>query len=670
MCGIAGLFSTGRFEESIRTHLDEMTARLQHRGPDGRGYHFDLEHGVAMGHARLSIIDLQTGDQPIEGPSGTETVFTGNGEFYDYKRIRANLICDGGRFRTKSDSEIALHLYQKHGLDFVHHLRGEFAFALYDGKEDKLTLVRDRFGVKPLFYTVIGDTILWASEIKALFAHPKVERRFSNRAILHQLMHTMVPGTTAFEGIHALKPGHMIVISKDGGQLYLREHRYWDFEFPRDGERADSRTIEQNSTRVRDELLDAVQLRLEADVPVGCYLSGGIDSCSMLGLASAVQQSPVKAFTISFDHDAYDEATIAKEMARETGADQELLKLSGDELYGTNYVATMWHAERTFYNTLGVAKWCMSRRVHECGYKVVVTGEGADELFGGYPAFKRDMLLHGLADAPESDRMALINAMTESNKLFKGAILAEDETTHPALNALCGFTPSWIQPWIQTLGLARPLLSDDILESIDGYDPIEAIAGSLDSDMIRGRHPLDIAQYTWSKTMLECQILNWGGDRVDMANAMESRPAFLDHHVAQLATEIPPTQRIRGNIEKFVLREAMVGILPDALYKRQKFAFMAPPGHTGDGKKMAVDALIGEYLNHDAIARAGIFDTARMERFIEEYRNDTDAVSLVRKDALLNHLIGLQILHKQFIENNEPPESLEPIQPLIEQVPA
>jgi asparagine synthase (glutamine-hydrolysing) len=237
-------------------------------------------------------------------------------------------------------------------------------------------------------------------------------------------------------------------------------------------------------------------------------------------------------------------------------------------------------------------------------------------------------------------------------------------------NALCGFTPSWIQPWIQILGIARPLLSDDILESVDGYDPVEAIATSLDSDMIRGRHPLDIAQYTWSKTMLECQILNWGGDRVDMANAMESRPAFLDHHVAKLATEIPPTQRIRGSIEKFVLREAMKGILPDVLYKREKFAFMAPPGHTGKGKRMAVDTLIGEYLNEDAVYQAGIFDVERMSSFVEEYRKDTDPVSLVRKDALLNHLIGMQILHRQFIQNNEPPASLEPIQPLIEQVTA
>ena len=670
MCGIAGIFAAGGLDESTRPILERMTERLNHRGPDGVGSFVDLPKGVAMGHARLSIIDLHTGDQPIFGPPDTDTVITGNGEFYDYKRIRANLICEGHRFRTKSDSEIAPHLYQKHGLDFVEHLRGEFAFALYDGREDRLILVRDRFGIKPLFYTVVDGTILWASEIKALFAHPRVDRRFSPPGLLHQLMHTMVPGTTAFEKIHALKPGHMLVISRDGEKLHTREHRWWDLDFPRDKERGAPESIDYYASRVREELLEAVLHRLEADVPVGCYLSGGIDSCSMLGLASATQQSPVKAFTISFDHDAYDEASIASQMARQTGADQELLQLTGDELYGNNYITTMWHAERTFYNTLGVAKWCMSRRVHECGYKVVVTGEGADELFGGYPAFKRDMLKHGMADAPEAERAALMKAMTQSNNLFRGAILAENEMHHPALDTLCGFTPSWIQPWLHTLGLARPLLSNEVQDATRDYDPIQAIADSFDREMIRGRHPLDIAQYTWSKTMLECQILNWGGDRVDMANAMESRPAFLDHHVAELATQIPPSLRIKGNTEKFVLREAMKGILPEILYKRQKFAFMAPPGHTGDGKRTAVSDLLGEYVNDEAVAEAGIFDVARMREFLADYRADNDPVSLVRKDALLNHIIGLQILHRQFIETNEPPESLEPIEPLVEKLTA
>lgn len=651
MCGIAGLWRSETSSRGNHDDIKSMTTILRHRGPDGFGYHVDGGRGLAMGHARLSIIDLKTGDQPLFSKDGAY-ILTSNGEFYDYKRIRAELICDGARFKTKSDSEIALHLYERKGLDFIHDLRGEFAIALFDTEKNRLILARDRFGIKPLFYHIQDQNVYWGSEVKALLQHPDVPKQLSPRATLHQLMHTMVPGTTAFEDVHALKPGYMMTIERRGGSIEIKQHKYWDLKFPHKREYESTRSISEHDhiESVRDQLLEAVQHRLEADVPVGCYLSGGIDSCSMLGLASAVQQSPVKAFTISFDHEAYDEAAIATEMAERVQADQDLLNLTHRDLYGENYVRTVWHAERTFYNTLGVAKWCMSRRVHESGYKVVVTGEGSDELFGGYPAFKRDMLQFGYE--PGSTEAREYRAQLEqSNKLFRGAILSEDLVSHQAFDKLCGFTPSWIQPWIQILDIARPLLHDDLLDELKDYDPITAIAESLDPDYIQGRHALDIAQYTWSKTMLECQILNWGGDRVDMANSMESRPAFLDHHVAETAVQIPPELRIKEYVEKWVLREAMKSILPEVLYKREKFAFMAPPAHTESRKREAVRLLIDTYLSPHRIRQANLFDEKRVQEFLVEYENDTDKVSLVRKDALLNHLLCLQILSEHFLNS-------------------
>ncbi|MEJ2595746.1 MAG: asparagine synthase C-terminal domain-containing protein, partial [bacterium] len=239
--------------------------------------------------------------------------------------------------------------------------------------------------------------------------------------------------------------------------------------------------------------------------------------------------------------------------------------------------------------------------------------------------------------------------MEASNKLFKGAILSETEMTHPKMEEICGYTPSWIQPWMQTLEIARPLLHDDILKKIRGYDPIATIAESFDRDQLDGRHVLDKAQYTWNKTMLEGQILNWGGDRVDMANSMESRPAFLDHHVAEMAREIPPHMRIKGNTEKWVLREAMKHILPRTLYEREKFAFMSPPAHTDHKKRQALKLLLEKFASKKAIEEAGVFDTKRLLQFLEDYQKDTDPVSLVRKDALINHILGLQILHHHFI---------------------
>jgi asparagine synthase (glutamine-hydrolysing) len=360
-------------------------------------------------------------------------------------------------------------------------------------------------------------------------------------------------------------------------------------------------------------------------------------------------QSPTKAYTISFDDDSYDEAPIAREMAQSMNADQEVIHLTAEDLYGENYIKTVWHAERTFYNTLGVAKYLMSKRVWDSGYRCVITGEGADELFAGYPALKRDMFLHGLSHESEEVRSEYQAALARTNSLFKGAILAENERHHPAWDSLCGFTPSWIQPWMDTLDLARPLLSDDLQHELRDYDPIEEIASRIDRKMLDGRHPLDKAQYTWSKCQLEGQILNWGGDRVDMANSMESRPAFLDHHLAAAAVQVPPRLRIKGNTEKYILREAVRGVLPDVLYRREKFAFMAPPAHTDASKRAKVEELIGEFLSNTSVGDAGICSPKRVDQFLAEYRSDTDATSLVRKDTLLNHLLTLHILHRQFV---------------------
>ncbi|MCF3649010.1 asparagine synthase (glutamine-hydrolyzing) [Synoicihabitans lomoniglobus] len=653
MCGIAGFFAARPLPSAAPKFLADQLVTIRHRGPDATGEFIDPARGVALGHTRLSINDLAGGRQPIHARDGS-CVLTINGEFYDFKRHRSTLMAEGDRFTTKSDSEIAIGLYRKFGLSFTEHLRGEFAFALYDKTKDELILIRDRFGVRPLFYWVSGDgsTLVYGSEVKAVIAHPDVEARLDPKAALHQLMQTIAPGMSAFAGVHSLAPGHLLRIRKRDGRLDVSTHRYWDFDFPHEEERPQEFDEQEHVERVREELIRAIVLRLEADVPVGCYLSGGIDSCCILGLASGAMQSPVKAYTISFDDDQYDEAPIARQMAESMGADQEVINLKAEDLYGENYIKTVWHAERTFYNTLGVAKNLMSKRVWDSGYRCVITGEGADELFAGYPALKRDMFRHGLSHEPPEVRAEYQAALDKTNALFKGAIIAENERHHADWESLCGFTPSWIQPWMDTLDLARPLLADDVAHELRDYDPIAAIAGPIDRSMLEGRHPLDIAQYTWSKCQLEGQILNWGGDRVDMANSMESRPAFLDHHLAAAAVQVPPSLRIKGNIEKYVLREAVKGVLPEVLYRREKFAFMAPPAHTDESKRNKVGELISSFLNVDTIKDAGICSPERVTAFLNAYRADTDPTSLVRKDTLLNHLLTLHILHHQFVASH------------------
>lgn len=631
MCGMTGFWNPKRTNErELRFSLDRMLDVLDHRGPDDRGSRFYVDQGLALGHTRLSLVGLDHGHQPIEADDGNFAV-TVNGELYDYKRIRTKLACQDLLSRGKSDSDITIPLYRRDGLEFVHQLRGEFAIVLYDHQRQRLVLVRDRFGVKPLYYAVVDGGLVWGSEVKSILQHPDIKPELDQKAAIHQMMQVMVPGSTSFRGVQALQPGHMLVVENHSGRLEMNSHRWWDFTFPESHE--ENADPQEYVVGVQDRLLDAVAVRLEADVPVGCYLSGGIDSCSILGLATTLQQSPVKAFTIAFDSDEYDESNIAKLMAERTGAEQELLRLTEKELYGPAFERATWHAERTFYNTLAVAKWHMSKRVRACNYKAVITGEGSDELFGGYPFFKRDWL-----------------GRDDEGGIFAGAILAEQDLQHPAWQDLCGFTPSWIQPWMMTLERVRPLLADSLQDLLREYDPIAAVAEAIDPAQVRGRHRLDISQYTWSKTMLEGQILTWGGDRMDMANSMEARPAFLDHNVAEYATTIPPDIRIRDGIEKWVLREAMVNVLPRELYERKKFAFMAPPAHTDPVKRRAVQDMIDHWLVDDRVQGLGVFDVDRLKRFVGSAWDETDGTLARRNDIVLNHVLQLHMLQGQYVE--------------------
>ena len=450
MCGIAGHFTANPLPENTPDVLEAQLKTIMHRGPDGTGQFVLRDKGVALGHTRLAINDLEGGRQPLHAIDD-RYVLTSNGEFYDFKQYRSTLMAEGDRFLTKSDSEIAIGLYRKFGLDFTEHLRGEFAFALYDQAADELLLVRDRFGVRPLFYWLSPDqsTIVYGSEAKSVLAHPDVPVRLDSRAALHQLMQTIAPGMSAFENVISLDPGHFLRIRKRDGKLDILKQRYWDFDFPLEEDRPREFDEQEYIERVRETLIRSIVLRLEADVPVGCYLSGGIDSCCILGLASGAMQSPTKAYTISFDDDSYDEAPIAREMAESMSADQEVIHLKAEDLYGENYVKTVWHAERTFYNTLGVAKNLMSKRVWDSGYRCVITGEGADELFAGYPALKRDMFLHGLRHEPASVRAEYQAALEKTNQLFKARSSRKTRDLIPPGNRCAaslppGFNPGWI----------------------------------------------------------------------------------------------------------------------------------------------------------------------------------------------------------------------------------
>lgn len=652
MCGIAGMLYANKEKKVDEKLLENMAAIQHHRGPDDFGTSVLENAAVGMSHARLMIIDLkETGRQPYLSED-KHLLLAHNGEFYDYKRLRADLSSRGAKFFSKSDSEILLHLYPQVGFpDCLPYLRGEFSFAIFDKKIDRLVLVRDRFGIKPLYYATHRGTLAFGSEIKAIFAHPEIPREFNSQGVFHQMMQTIVPGSTPFEGVHQVKPGHYVTVDRKNGEFEINQHPYWDIPFPDMKDRDLSIPEEKSIEITRKNLIESVQIRLEADVPVGCYLSGGIDSCAITGLTASMRQDHVKAFTIGFDHESYDESHIAAEMAEMAGADRELLHLKADELYN-HFEETHWHTERTIYNTLGVAKYLMSQRVNLLGYRVVLTGEGSDELFGGYPSFRRDMYLHAMDDDKES--LAMRKALEEENQLVRGSMIPPEDVHDKYMEALCGFTPSSLQTWLAAAPLGKSLLNKDICHQLSSYNPGEAIAAEINPSAVKGRHPLDIAQYVWIKTQLEGQILTWGGDRVDMANSMEARPPFLDHHLAEAAAQINPKHRIKGQVEKYVLREAMKGILPKTLYERKKFAFMAPPAHTDPNKLKAMKALADKYLKHQDGA-SGWIDIKSFEKSWQEYTNEkTPHWKRTQLDAVLNHSIGVAILKKKFIDDDIP----------------
>jgi asparagine synthase (glutamine-hydrolysing) len=324
MCGIVAMYShRGRVNPAA---LDRATDVLDHRGPDGRGRWLSADHRVGLGHTRLSIIDLVTGDQPIASEDERLHLIV-NGEFYDYEAIQRRLTEAGHRLRTRSDSEIALHLYEDRGAQCLHQLRGEFAFVLWDAANHTLFAARDRFGIKPLFYAVVDGTLILASEIKALFA-AGVPARWS-RAGMYQALGAGADQTiTLYDGVYQLPPGYYLTASGDSIQL----HQYWDFDYPvADAIRTDKADAEYIA-ELREALQEAVRLRLRADVPVGCYLSGGLDSCAVLGLAASALQAPIRAFTLGFEGAAYDESAIACEMAQHVNAEYYPIQIRQSDL--------------------------------------------------------------------------------------------------------------------------------------------------------------------------------------------------------------------------------------------------------------------------------------------------------------------------------------------------
>ena len=568
MCGIfAAMTRNGLASERI----ERAFSALNHRGPDGYGSWTSDSKRWTLGHTRLSIIGLDNGAQPMSSADGMlHTVV--NGEFYGYREIRQQLCAAGCQFTTDSDSEIALHLYRQRGMQATTELRGEFAVIIADEREKVMIAIRDRFGIKPLYYSVVNGDVFFASEIKALLALGvpaawDLDGALGGMSRPHE--------STDFAGISAVPPG-CYAIAKDGA---VRIYPYWDWEIPTATEMmADNRSEAEVVAGFRQVLADSVKQRLVADVEVACYLSGGIDSCSVLGLAQQALDRPVRAFTLTFDNPLYDEAVIAEKQAEYVGASYHPIPITGRDI-ADSYADAIWHSETQMFNGHGVAKYLLSRAVRDAGIKVVFTGEGADEMLGGYPFFRVDAVQHNPALSLEQ-KSAFIDEILGANEASR-AIMLPKQVGSPELEAVrdrLGWVPAAVTGWMaMTSGLA-PFFREDYAAHIQGHSPVLAALDRLPlAQRVAKRDHLNQSLYISSKIALPNFILTYLGDRMEMAHSIEGRVPFLDHRVAEVAANIPVDMKVKGIREKHVLREAAKDVLIEEVYDRQKHPFTTPP---------------------------------------------------------------------------------------------
>lgn len=612
-------------------HIDLNTANnalatLAHRGPDGHHHWFSRDDALFMGHHRLSLVDLHGGQQPLLSEDG-KIVAVVNGEFYDHQKLRGMLEQRGHRFSTHTDSECLIHLYEDEGLDALRWLRGEFAFVLWDGHQQKLIFGRDRFGIKPLVYTKHNDQWLIASEAKALFAAGAPKQLDTQALFQCAHLHYTLPTQTMFQNIYQCAPGHVMVLSQDG----LNAHKYWDFDYPTEPQNvSEEDAIEQ----FKSLLDDAVRVRLQADVEVGCYLSGGLDSCGVLGLAMQHRTTPIKCFTLCFDDDAYNEQAIATQMAAHAGADLHLVHCSRPMLL-EHFDRAIYHAEGIVINGHLTAKYLLSQAAQQAGVTAVLAGEGADEITAGYPHLRQDLLKQN----PQA-----LQSLFDQNTVAQGIFLAHgDGLDLRAIQNTMGFTPSFLEAKASLGKRISSLLHPDFVAHMGPQDPYHTMLAQFDvANQLQHRHPVHQSMYLWSKLSLANYILRMIGDSTEMAHSIEGRLPFLDHHLVEFVVTLPMSLKIKQGIEKYIQREATKHVLTPTVYRRQKHALLTPPSNTN------TTAMIQTRLTQPAFTSLPYFDHDAIQNMLQTLDEHTPKQRAIL-DPMLMFLMSVDALHRTLL---------------------
>lgn len=651
MCGIAGLYA-GREARPSRDLLARMAGELAHRGPDGVGLYLDDRFGMV--NTRLSIIDLEGGDQPLPNEDGSLWVMQ-NGEIYNHPELTEELRALGHRFRTRSDTEVIVHAYEEWGEGCLDRLNGEFAFVVWDRNRREAFVARDRFGVRPLFLAQFGDEVAFASETKALLRHPRAERRLDPLALVDTFtLWAPQPDRSAVVGIRELPAGHHVRIGPDGLGAMVR---WWSLGFgPREGRRKES--PDALAEELRGLLDDATRIRLRADVPVGVYLSGGLDSSGTAALAQRHVENGLKGFAIGFEDARFDESEHQDRMAAALGVDLTRITISGRDV-AEAFPEVVRHAEKPMLRTAPGPLLRLSRAVRDAGIGVVLTGEGADEVFGGYGIFQEAMIRRFWAKAPESTmRPALLARLYPylSRDLAKGGGFMTEFFRHGIEDLDDPLYSHRPRMRTTTRGL-RFLTKEARAAAAEQGDPEERLLARL-PDGFDAMGPLGQAQTLEIETFLSGYLLHSQGDRMLMANSVEGRFPFLDPHVVRFAADLPERLRLQDLREKHLLREALAPLLPNEVTARRKQPYRAPILRSFVGED--APEYVHELLSEENVARSGLFAPDAVNRLLRKAERFRDAGLGEGDEMALVGVLSTLLLQRQLVEE---PRLADPVTP-------
>ena len=583
MCGICGFYHVDTAARPERDVAEKMLRAIRHRGPDGS--QVLMLDRVALGFNRLSFLDLDGGMQPIRNEDETVSMIC-NGEIFNFQTLRAELEAKGHRFRTKTDVEVILHLYEECGPDFAKRLNGQFAIALYDDRKKQLLLVRDQIGICPLFYTVVDGAVVFASEIKAILEYPGVERRLNLKAV-YQLMNFpgVVSPVTFFEGIHALQGGHMLKIVPG---REIEDLEFWDMIYAPDEE---DKGEAYYTERLRELLKEAIARRLVADVPIGFYISGGLDSSVVACYIGKYLLNSYYSFSAEIGSGDLDESRFQKIIRDCVHSTHYSVKVAEEEIWA-NLENVIYHAESAVKESYDVAAYLLSDLVRQSPAKAVLTGQGSDEFFCGYVGYMVDLFRN-----MRKDKMSMEEC--EANERLWGDPYFRYERNHPEIRQI-----------------QRKIYSESVRGEIDRFS---AWASSpIDVNKVKGLSSQKRRSYIDYKLRLSDHLLGEHGDRMFFSHSVEGRHPFLDAELLDFVAAIPDKYKLNGADEKYILKRAARGIVPEEILKRKKFPFQAP-GMSALVKRPAVGA---DFLSDELIKKYGIFDVDYVNELKRVYRQD------------------------------------------------